>query len=86
MSEGSEIPTERRNTPAEQLQQRALIRALVVHQDLQVRQGLPIQHKSLPTLHRVVHIEVLHAQDILVDVQLAQIPVQPLATPSHHLL
>ena len=86
MSEGSEIPTERRNTPAEQLQQRALIRALIVHQDLQMRQRLPVQHKPLPALHRVVHIEVLHAQNILVDVQLAQIPVQPLAAPSHHLL
>jgi hypothetical protein len=39
-----------------------------------VRQGLPIKYKSLSFLHRIVDIEILHAQNVFIDVQLAQVP------------
>ena len=42
--------------------------------NLQVRQGLPIKYKSLSFLHRIVDIEILHAQNVFINVQLAQVP------------
>ena len=40
-----------------------------------MRQGLSIQHESLASLHRIVDVKVLHAQDILVDVEGMQVPI-----------
>ena len=44
--------------------------------DFDMCQRLPIKDKAVSTLHRIVNIEVLHAQDIPVNVELAKIPEQ----------
>jgi len=40
-----------------------------------MRQRLPVKSQSLSSLHGIIHIKVLHAEDILIDVELTQIPV-----------
>ena len=49
--------------------------ALVVDEHLDVRERLPVEHEVLPLPDRVVHIKVPLTQQILVQVQLLQIPV-----------
>lgn len=41
-----------------------------------VSKSLTVKDKPLPSLHRIVHVEVLHAQDFLVDVERMQVPVE----------
>jgi hypothetical protein len=43
--------------------------------NLNVSQTLSVQHKALTSLHRIVNIEILHAQNILINIQLAKVPV-----------
>lgn len=43
---------------------------------LDVRQGLSVKNKPLPAPHGVVDVEVLHAQDVLVNIERVQVPVQ----------
>lgn len=38
-------------------------------------QGLTIQNESLAPLHRIIDVEVLHTQNIFIDVKLTKIPV-----------
>ena len=39
-------------------------------------ESLAIERKVLPSLHRVVNVEVPHADDVLVDVELTKVPVR----------
>lgn len=41
---------------------------------LDMRQALPVESQSQTLLHWIVNIEVLHTQNILVNIELAQIP------------
>lgn len=40
-----------------------------------MRQCLPIKSQSLPSLHGIINIEVLHAKNVFIYVELAQIPI-----------
>ncbi len=66
--------TSRCNTLAKQLNKRPIIRTLTIQQNLHMRQSLPVQNESLASLHRIVDVEVLHAQDVFVDVERAEVP------------
>lgn len=43
---------------------------------LDMRQSLTIQNQTFTLLHGIIDVEVLHTEDILVDVQLAKIPAR----------
>lgn len=42
-------------------------------------EGLSVEGKVLPALHRVVNVEVPHADDVLVDVELTKVPERALS-------
>ena len=56
---------------------------------LDMRESLAIEYKTLTALHGIIYVEILHAQDVLVDVEGVQVPVvrvindSPQASRSH---
>ena len=42
--------------------------------DLDMSKGLSIEHQTFASLHWVIHVEVAHAHDIFVDIELTEIP------------
>ena len=41
---------------------------------LYMRQCLTVKYKTLTSLHGVIHVEVLHAQYVLVNIECVQVP------------
>ena len=41
-----------------------------------MRQSLPIEDQSFTALHGIIDVEVLHAQNIFIDIELAKVPAR----------
>ena len=44
---------------------------------LYMRQCLTVKYKTLTSLHGIIHVEVLHTQDVPVNVESLKVPLRP---------
>lgn len=55
----------------------------VTFTNLDMSQSLPVKYETFTLFHGIINIEVLHAQNFLVDIQLSKIPSSASRPPNH---